>query len=319
MTVNSPYAYPYSILGDNITVNTIIAQAQVLNLASVSGHLQVGNKTITESILVPYSYQGSLLNFIGSNYNLTMPTLGSAVTVTVNSIVNLTYSAYPSIHIYRNVSKTFDSYLPRLTQCNGTYTTNAISWKFYNGTSLVAWPTNVMVVGSTNASNNQYRSNNFLTAAAGLSLTAPSNTYVSCMYPSWASFKVYGHLIYNASDTPQSNYYLTGLPIVSSYVQNQILYIAPNATNPLQYVVFVQNAITLSGIPSLVKVLKYNYISGNGILINEVTTTATSGAPLVLDSGMQYIFQAYSLSGNTLMKSEPPFVALSSSSETCSY
>jgi hypothetical protein len=139
------------------------------------------------------------------------------------------------------------------------------------------------------------------------------------MYPSWASFKAYGHLIYNAIDTPQSNYYLTGLPIVSSYVQNQILYMSPNATNPLQYVVFVQNAITLSGIPSVVKVLKYNHISGNGILINELITTTTSGAPIVLDAGEQYIFQAYSLTGNVLLKAEPPFVAIACSTSTCSY
>ena len=121
-------ASPNSILGDNITINTNIAQATVLNAATVAGNVRIGNTAISETVTSLYNFKAIASSFVPYNYGLANPTTGSPVTITVNSIVQL-FSL--TNNVFRNASITFSSYNETLATCSA-YPTNAINWLFYN-------------------------------------------------------------------------------------------------------------------------------------------------------------------------------------------
>ena len=306
-----------AIQGDNITVNMLISQVNPLSAVSVAGNLKVGNQTLTEAVTSAYHYQTVMHSFVNSHYALTMPTVGTPVTVGANAIFQLTYNG---VTLYRNASEsTFSTYLESLGTCGTTnYATNTLLWTFYNGTKpSKVWTPNVLLSGFYTIVRNLYQSNAISGTSAGFTSTATSNTYETCIYPSWAKFNVSATTQYNSTNTVLSNYYLNQLPLSNTLTTLQLyLNLEPN---PIQYEIFVQNGSTLNYIPALVKVLLYNVNTNSSTLVNELKTQANSGVFTLLNNQSFYQFQAFTPDGKTLLATTNYYQAVPCSTAACEF
>ncbi len=306
-----------AIQGDNITVNMLISQVNPLSAVSVAGNLKVGNQTLTEAVTSAYHYQTVMHSFVNSHYALPMPTVGTPVTVGANAIFQLTYNG---VTLYRNASEsTFSTYLESLGTCGTTnYATNTLLWTFYNGTKpSKVWTPNVLLSGFYTIVRNLYQSNAISGTSAGFTSTATSNTYETCIYPSWAKFNVSATANYNSTNTVLSNYYLNQLPLSNTLTTLQLyLNLEPN---PIQYEIFVQNGSTLNYIPALVKVLLYNVNTNSSTLVNELKTQANSGVFTLLNNQSFYQFQAFTPDGKTLLATTKYYQAVPCSTAACEF
>ena len=306
-----------AIQGDNITVNMLISQVNPLSAVSVAGNLKVGNQTLTEAVTSAYHYQTVMHSFVNSHYALTMPTVGTPVTVGANAIFQLTYNG---VTLYRNASTVdFSTYLESLGTCGTTnYATNTLLWTFYNGTKpSKVWTPNVLLSGFYTIVRNLYQSNAISGTSAGFTSTATSNTYETCIYPSWAKFNVSATTQYNSTNTVLSNYYLNQLPLSNTLTTLQLyLNLEPN---PIQYEIFVQNGSTLNYIPALVKVLLYNVNTNSSMLVNELKTQADSGVFTLLNNQSFYQFQAFTPDGKTLLATTNYYQAVPCSTAACEF
>ena len=315
---NSIGATALSILGDNITVNTIITQAIPLNNAAVAGSLQIGNKNLGEIITSAYHYSGTATSFTPALYGLANPTTGSPVTITANSIVKLSFLGS---NVYRNTSITFKSYNETLASCS-VYPTNTVNFAFYNASSPTqAWPLNVLLQGFFNVTNNNYVSNTIPGINVGFNALANSNAYSTCIYPSWAKFEINAATSYHsgqaASIANTSAFYFQNFA-VSNTPWTQRLYIN-SEYNPLDYQIIVENSSTLNPVTSLIKIGLYNLGTGTSTPISELLAAGGLTGHTYLDIGTTYTFQVYTPNGAHFITAPQPFKVISCSSSYCQY
>jgi hypothetical protein len=303
------------IEGDNQTVFINITQKKVLNNANVSSEVNIGNKSIIERVSSLYHYYAAIYSFINSKYNLTMPTKGNPITINAAVPINLSFG---NSKVERNVSGTFDSYLPLVISCNAT-TSNTLNWNFYNASSTsVRWPDNVLLQGYYQIVNNLFTGNVINGTDAGITSTATSNRYATCIYPNFASFQLSGGFKYSSVNTSIGNYYLRKMS-VSNTLQNINLYLA-NITTPIEYEVAVENITSGVYIPALVQELRYNPNTNTSVLVDEFYTSGGSGTYIYLDSGISYKFNAYTTSyPNTLLATTNYLTAAACSTTACPY
>lgn len=303
------------IEGDNQTIYLNITQKKTLNKATVASDVQIGNQTITEHVTSQYKYYAFLYSFINSNYSISMPTINSPVSIPVNVPVTLSYD---SENVIRNVSTSFESYLPAVVSCT-TGSTNTINWNFYNATTPGSlWPTNVLFKGYFQVINNLYTGNVINGTAAGLTSTATSNKYATCIYPSFASFDVNGGFSYRATNASLANYYLQGLKI-SNQSQNIDLYLE-QLVSPVQYEIATENVTEGVYIASLVNELLYNPNTNTSVLVDEFYTQAGSGTYTYLELNSSYKFMAYTPTyPNKLLAITNYLTAFSCGSAACPY
>ena len=282
-----------NIVGDNISINTVINQKTPLDLANVSGNVQLGNKTISEQINSLYNYTARVLSFIPSQYNLTMPKVGTPETYTPKSVVKLSFG---NQSVYRNATLSFTDYYPALLECNTT-TPTAVDWTFYNASNPTsAITSNVLMKGFFTLINNffTYQING---TSAGWTATATAPSYKTCIYPSFASFKFNNTISASAANTAVSTAYYQDFP-VSNITNTQKLYLL-QIPNPIAYEVFVENVSTVTYIPALVKVLLYDANTNSTIQISELKTAQNSGTALTLQNNDTYKLIAYTPNGKT--------------------
>ena len=303
------------IEGDNQTIYLNITQKKTLNKATVASDVQIGNQTITEHVTSQYKYYAFLYSFINSNYSISMPTINSPVSIPVNVPVTLSYD---SENVIRNVSTSFESYLPAVVSCT-TGSTNTINWNFYNATTPGSlWPTNVLFKGYFQVINNLYTGNVINGTDAGLTSTATSNKYATCIYPSFASFDVNGGFSYRATNASLANYYLQGLKI-SNQSQNIDLYLE-QLVSPVQYEIATENVTEGVYIASLVNELLYNPNTNTSVLVDEFYTQAGSGTYTYLELNSSYKFMAYTPTyPNKLLAITNYLTAFSCGSAACPY
>lgn len=303
------------IQGDNQTIYLNITQKKTLNKATVASDVQIGNQTITEHVTSQYKYYAFLYSFINSNYSISMPTINSPVSIPVNVPVTLSYD---SENVIRNVSTSFESYLPAVVSCT-TGSTNTINWNFYNATTPGSlWPTNVLFKGYFQVINNLYTGNVINGTDAGLTSTATSNKYATCIYPSFASFDVNGGFSYRATNASLANYYLQGLKI-SNQSQNIDLYLE-QLVSPVQYEIATENVTEGVYIASLVNELLYNPNTNTSVLVDEFYTQAGSGTYTYLELNSSYKFMAYTPTyPNKLLAITNYLTAFSCGSAACPY
>ena len=307
-----------AILGNNMTFNTSIAQVNSYNAVNVTGDVKLGNQTLTEQVLGEYNYKAIALSFVPKAFNLTMPTLGTSQTYTVNSILKLSFMG---ANVFRNTSTTFTDYYPAITNCTSPYTTNTLTWTFYNASTLAEWPANVLVQTFFNPIENGYTGPT-ISGTAGATFTNPatSNSYVSCIYPSFAHFGISATLTYSSAltHTPAQSSIYINYPI-SNVIQPQKLYILPNST-PLQYEIFIQNTSSDAFIAGLVKIGLYNPNTNTTIPVGTILVPAGLGTLVTLQGGGdKYVFQAYTTDGQTLLATTPPFEPVAGSSSVQDY
>jgi hypothetical protein len=291
-----------NIVGDNISINTAITQKTALDLANVSGDVILGNKTITEQIDSLYNYTAKILSFIPSQYDLTMPTVGTPQSYTAKSIVKLSFG---NQSVYRNATVSFNDYYPALLSCNST-TPTAVKWDFYNASNPTSAITaNVLMKGYFTLVNNffKYKING---TAAGWTATATAPSYSTCIYPNFASFDFNSTILASTANsaTTQTFYQLFH---VSNKTNTQDTYLL-NIPNPVAYEVFVENLSTVSYIPALVKVLLYDPNTNSTIQISELKTGANSGTALTLQDNDTYKLIAYTPNGKSNIGSTNFFV-----------
>ena len=282
-----------NIVGDNISVNTIITQKTQLDLANVSGNVQLGNKTISEQINSLYNYTALLLSFIPSKYDLTMPKVGTPETYTATSVIKLSLG---SQSVYRNKTITFTDYYPALLACNAT-TPTAVDWTFYNASNPSSVITsNVLMKGYFTLINNlfNYQING---TSAGWTATATASSYKTCIYPSFASFRFNNTISASTANTATSTSYYQNF-LVNNITNTQKMYLL-QIPDPIAYEVYVENVSTVKYIGALVKVLLYNPNTNSTIQISELKTATNSGTGLTLQNNDTYKLVAYTLNGQT--------------------
>ena len=302
------------IEGDNQTIFVNISQKKLISLATVNSTVVIGNKTLTEFVSSNYHYYASIYSFLNKNFNLTMPKVGTPVTVTATIPIKLTYN---NNYVYRNTSITFGSYLPSLINCNST-SDKAINWTFYNATlPSQVWSSNVLLQGSFIIRNNLYTSNTINGTNAGFTSTATANKYYSCIYPNFATFISGGSFKYSSVGATNATFYLQNLTTSNKSVTEKLyLY---NISSPILYEVAVENVTSASYIPALVEVDLYNPNTNTSILVNEFYTQGGSGTYINLQNQREYRFVAYTPQTNNLLAVTNYFTAQSCGTSACPF
>ena len=307
------------LLGSNVGFNTVITQVQPLNAITVAGDIQIGTGTVSDVTTGLYTYLANAISFMPSNFGLAMPTYANlAVNAIANSILQLSFNGNS---VYRNVTGiNLQVYNESLGPCGAYpstfYYTPAVNWQFYNDTTFLPWPGNVLVAGSLTPKLNGYTGQIQPAQNIGFNSPATGNVYSTCQYPSWAQFTVQGILQYNGSQTLRSNFYANGYPI-SNAVANQRLYLESQPA-PVQYDVFVLNQQTQTYIASQVNVYSYNIGNQTSTLLTQINVPALGGASVTLQAGNEYTFRAYTPNGQQFLGSAGPITAQQCSSPPCS-
>ena len=302
------------IEGDNQTIFVNISQKKLISFATVNSTVVIGNKTLTEFVTNDYHYYASIYSFLNKNFNLTMPKVGTPVTVTATIPIKLTYN---NNYVYRNTSITFGSYLPSLINCNST-SDKAINWTFYNATlPSQVWSSNVLLQGSFIIRNNLYTSNTINGTNAGFTSTATANKYYSCIYPNFATFISGGSFKYSSVGATNATFYLQNLT-TSNKSTTEKLYLY-NISSPILYEVAVENVTSASYIPALVEVDLYNPNTNTSILVNEFYTQGGSGTYINLQNQREYRFVAYTPQTNNLLAVTNYFTAQSCGTSACPF
>lgn len=310
--------FPNTIIGDSQINLFNLAQTQATNLAAITRNdLQIGTSNIPFQQSSPYSYIHTITSFIPNSYGLATPTGNVPTIVTENGIFDLAFNGNTQ---FRNASTTFNSYLENLYPCNAIYPTNAITYNFFNITNLKAWTFNVLFQGFYRIINNNYVSPTINGINAGLSPTATSNTYATCMFPPWGQFKINGTFVYNSTNTITSTFKYVNQQVTNSVpaLQPQKLYLTPTFSNAAFYNIAVFNTTSQLYISALVQQLFYVVNSNSSILQTEFTTPAGGGFVTTLQNQQFYKFVVYSLDGRTLLATTP-LIQAACSSPTCTY
>ena len=305
------------IEGSNETIYLNVSNLKSLDTATAnSADVGVGNQTVSFYVASTFHYYAKLYSFINSNYALTMPTVGSPVTVSYKVPLSL---AYNGVTVWRNSTGSFSTYLPSVVNCNVAGSANAISWTFWNATSpTTAWPSNVLFTGSFTVKNQLYSSNTIVGTDAGLSSTATANNYMTCLYPSWSQFRTSGSFQYSAVTAPtKANYYLQNL-LTSSTVTDLKLYIY-NATTPILYEVAVENVSSAQYMGALVQELLFDANTNSTLLVDEFYTQPGSGTYTYLQNQATYKWGAYNTTTGALLALTNYMVAAPCSSTACPF
>lgn len=305
------------IEGSNETIYLNVSNLKSLDTATAnSADVGVGNQTVSFYVASTFHYYAKLYSFINSNYALSMPTVGSPVTVSYKVPLSL---AYNGVTVWRNSTGTFGTYLPSVVNCNVAGSANAISWTFWNATSpTTAWPSNVLFTGSFTVKNQLYSSNTIVGTNAGLSATATANNYMTCLYPSWSQFRTGGSFQYSAVTAPtKANYYLQNL-LTSSTVTDLKLYIY-NATTPILYEVAVENVSSAQYMGALVQELLFDANTNSTLLVDEFHTQPGSGTYTYLQNQATYKWGAYNTTTGALLALTNYMVAAPCSSTACPF
>lgn len=301
------------IQGQNETVNLKITDVKNLGLATVAATANVGTVTKSFQVVGTYNYNALLYSFINANYGVASPLYNSPVTVTANVPVQLSFN---SNSVWRNVSTTFGTYLETLTSCSPPTTANSIVWSFNVVPGNTVYTNNVLLSGYYYVVKNTYTSNIISGTSAGITSSATSNTYTTCLYPTWATFSTYGEFQYSAGNYVQSNYYLVNL-LTSNVVQSIIpnLY---NISTSTAYNIGVQNVQTGQYVNDLVYVLLYNPNTNSAQLVNEFIPPSGGTYATTLNLGSQYSFQVYNQTTGQLLTSTG-YIQAQSCSGGCTY
>ncbi len=308
--------YANTILGENQTIDVVLADTKGIGLATYSGSLTIGNvKNIQEQQSSNYHYYSNIYSFIPTSYGLTNPTVVNSLPITVNAIVQLAYNGNT---VWRNTSTTFVSTNESLHACTAPWTTNSIAWTYYVVPSLAQYTGNVYMQGYYQLIKNSYVYNTLAGSASGFPTpgSATSDRYDTCVFPSWAggnaNYGVSGYYQYNASTYPTSQYYLIN-QLMGNTLTNIHLNLA-NITTPILYSIAVQQGSTY--IPAYVQILQFIPNTNSTALINEIHTPAGGTAQAYLRQGTTYQFEVYSLAGK-LLEQTPNYQAQSCSSQPC--
>ena len=310
--------------GQNVTFNMRLYDVKGYAAASANAaSVQIGSSsnTITDQIVAPYLYNAFAYSVIPSTYGLGTPTIGNPIFTNGNQILQL---AFNGKDVWRNTTfSNLGIYQESVVQCGaGSGNFVGVNWLFYNTTpSVIVAQTNVFIQGFFVPALNTYTGATVAGTSAGFPVTpgsntfvAASNTYQTCIYPSWGKFKVSGTYLYNDTNSITASYYFINQFISNTQTQ-VILYLSTLSTATL-YNLAVLNVSSQTYVPALVQVALYNPNTNKTVVINELKTTGSGSVPTYLNIGSLYKFFAYSTS-NVFLGSAGYVTAVSCSPSAC--
>jgi hypothetical protein len=304
----------------SVKLNSIItggAETWYFNISNIgygtvnSVLLALGNQSLAFGTVLTNKYYYALSSFVPSSFGIANPTGINSISVpySVNAMVTTN-----GIASYINANGAFTVNAPDLLGCTA-YTGNAFAWNFYNATNLQPIGENVLLTGYFYIKNGLYTSNTIQGTSAGLSATATSNTYATCMFPTWNTFDTFGTFIYGSSNYSSAQFLLVNQS--TSNVVVPIKLYEQQITNPSSYDIVVEQGIN-NPISAYVQELIYNINLNKSVLVNEFQTPSGGGYVVPLQTNSYYQFKAFNSNGQ-LLNSTSLLQASCASGTTCAY